>query len=158
MDDIETLSKAIKPKERAFCEAYVVDFNATEAVLRAGYNQTRAAAAVTGTRLLRKEPVRAYVDALLREKAESAGASRESVIARLVDISQRCMSAEPVLEWDSDAKTWKESGEYRFDSNGAIKALATLAKVLGYNMPDQGDSQDTGGLEITVSGFSGYDE
>lgn len=143
MDDIEALEKALKPKERAFAREYVKDFNATAAVLRAGYNQTRDAAAVTGSRMLRKEPVRAYVDALLREKAESAGASRESIIARLVDITQRCMSAEPVKEWDAAAKEWVDSGEYRFDSRGATKAIETLAKILGYDTPEGNSGSDT---------------
>lgn len=139
MEDIEALEKALKPKERAFAREYIRDFNATAAVLRAGYNQTREAAAVTGSRTLRKEPVRAYIDALLREKAEGAGASRESIIARLVDITQRCMSAEPVKEWDADAKEWVDSGEYKFDSRGATKALETLSKILGYDSPESAE-------------------
>lgn len=138
-DDFKALQKALKPKERAFAEEYVKDFNATDAVLRAGYEQKRASAAVTGTRLLRKEPVRAYVDALLREKAEGAGASRESIVSRLVDITQRCMSAEPVKEWDPATKAWVDSGEYRFDSRGATKALETLSKLLGYDSPESAE-------------------
>lgn len=154
MDDIEALEKALKPKERAFCREYVADFNATAAVLRAGWNQTRPAAANTGSKLLRKEAVRAYVDALLREKAGSAGVSKDSVVTRLNDIAQRCMSAEPVMEWDPDAKTWKESGEYRFDSRGATKALETMSHILGYDVPGTPDAGDefSIGFEDETSG------
>ena len=134
---LDELEQALSPKMRAFAHEYVKDFNATEAALRAGYGKTREAAAVTGSRLRRKPEVRALIDALLQDAASSAGATPQGVISRLLQITGRCMAAEPVQEWDPTAKAWVNSGEYRFDSRGATKALELLGKYLGMDDPEK---------------------
>lgn len=54
-------------KMQRFVDEYLEDLNATQAVLRAGYKMTEKAAAVQGTRLLRK----ANVQEALREAREA---------------------------------------------------------------------------------------
>ncbi len=54
-----------------------------------------------------------------------AGLDRSWVISRLMTITDRCMQAEPVTD-----RNGEPTGEYRFDSNGANKALELLGKTL----------------------------
>ena len=41
------------------------------------------------------------------------------------------MAVSPVMEWDPDEKCKVETGEYVFDSKGALKALELIGKHLG---------------------------
>lgn len=150
---IDELAKQLTPQERRFAQEYLRDYNATEAAIRAGFQGTRPAAANKGSKLLRREPVREYIDALLDEQARSAGVSKSGIVARLLDITQRCMEAEPVMEWDSAAKEWKESGTYKFDARGAAKALEQLSRMLGYDQ----DAEAPAPVEVTIRGFAADD-
>ena len=153
---IDALERALSPKKRNFAHEYVKDFNATEAALRAGYGKTRDAAAVTGSRLRRKPEVRELIDMLLRDAAACAGATPDGIITRLQQIAGRCMSAEPVQEWDSTAKQWVNSGEYRFDSRGALKALELMGRYLGMENQEQ-ENALSGTINIEFGSGDGDD-
>ena len=131
------IKKFMDEKECRFAEEYLKDLNGTQAAIRAGYKagKDNASAAVQASRLMRDERVRAYRSALTRESVEDMDISRDSIVLKLIEIYQRCMSAVPVLEWDSEAKEWIESGEYKFDVKGAIKALEQLTSILGFEAP-----------------------
>jgi len=115
-------------KQQRFVEEYAVDSNATQAAIRAGYAQESAA--VEGSRLLRNAKVKAKLQLLRNEIADSLGIDAKWVLKRFVDISNRCMQAEPVMIFDGEQ--WVESGEYKFDSSGANKATESIGKHLGF--------------------------
>lgn len=127
----------LNERERKFAAEYLRDLNQTQAAIRAGYSAGRgnSSAAATASRLMHEPCIRAYRAALIRESAEDMDMSRESVALKLMEIYRRCMAAVPVLEWDAEAKEWKESGEWRFDARGAAKALEQLTKLLGFDAP-----------------------
>lgn len=58
------------------------------------------------------------------------GLSKAWVLQRWMQIAERCMTAEPVMVRGDDGEMI-ESGEYRFDSRGANRALELLAKSMG---------------------------
>lgn len=60
------------------------------------------------------------------------GLDREWVISRLMTVVERCMQAEPVKDKDGN-----ETGEYKFDSNGANRALQLLGSELGMFTPKE---------------------
>ena len=124
-------------RERRFAEEYNIDLNGTAAAIRAGYQPGRnnASAAVQASRLLRDARIRAYRVALIRERVEDQALTADNLVLKLLEIYRRCMAAEPVMEWDSEAHEWKESGVWRFDARGAARALEMLAKLLGLNEP-----------------------
>lgn len=138
----EELGQKLRPKERLFVLEYLKDWNGTQAAIRTGYKagKSNASAAVTASRLLRDERVKAYLDALIRESVDSKETSRESVILRTLELYRRCTKGEPVLVYDSEAKAWVESGEWKFDSKGAARALELLSKIMGYDAPVKIDS------------------
>jgi phage terminase small subunit len=144
LDRIKELEKMLTPKERLFIEELEVDGNKGEAALRAGFGKGEniRSAGTAASRILAKEEVR-ELRALRAERAyEELGLSRDTIIAEVVKVYRRCMLTEPVLKWDPTEKKWVESGEYRFDSKGALKALELMGEPIGvFKNDDSGKDQ-----------------
>ncbi len=108
----EELGKLCSKRQRDFVLELDLDGNGTKAAMRAGYgNGKEAAAAVAASRLLRNDKVSAYRRARALEKYAALGVDRETIAERLHGVFLRCMQAEPVMMWDSDAKTDKVRNE-----------------------------------------------
>lgn len=73
------------PKQERFANEYLVDMNATQAAIRAGYNKNNAYA--TGHRLLKKAEIQAYMARMQAEAAEKAGVTPEKVAQALADMA-----------------------------------------------------------------------
>lgn len=114
----------ITDKQDQFCREYVVDFNATQAAIRAGYSQKSANR--IASRLLSKAHIQSRLTTLKGKRANKANVTAEYVISSLNKVADRCMQAEPVLD-----KLGNPTGEYRFEHSGANKALELLGKHLG---------------------------
>lgn len=121
---------AMTVKMDRFCQEYVIDYNGTEAAVRAGYSDKRAAA--QASTLLKREDVMERIAELQKEQAQRLGLSADRVVMELWEIYKRCMQAEPVMEWNADAHTYVPSdAEYTFDANGAVKALKLIGEHIG---------------------------
>lgn len=131
------LAKDLTPRERLFVREYITDLNGTQAAIRAGYAEKSAAS--QASRLLRKEAVRAYRDALLQEKFDEIGITRPSLCAETWEVYRRCMQKKAVLEWDSERRAWIESGEWQFDAKGALRALDMLLRMLPKDEEEDGE-------------------
>ena len=59
------------------------------------------------------------------------GFTPESVMLITTEILNRCMQKVPVMEWDSNAKEWVKSGEWKFDAKGSIEALKLIREDMG---------------------------
>jgi len=90
---------ALTPKQEAFVREYLVDLNATQAAIRAGYSQRTANE--QGARLLANVSVRAAIEAAQAERAERVGISADAVLeqwwtiatadpADLIDLRRTC--------------------------------------------------------------------
>ena len=133
------LGRDLNPQYRKFVQEWMVDMNATRAAIAAGYSEKSAAQ--TASRLMRRTDIRSYRDALMAEAFEDLGVTRHSIASRVWEIYERCMQKKPVLEWDSTAREWIESGEWQFDTKGALKALAMMLEML----PEMEDEDEGGG-------------
>lgn len=71
------------PKQERFAREYLIDLNATQAAIRAGYSEHTAAS--QGERLLRNVEVRKFVDAAKADRARQAGIDAAWVLKRLAD-------------------------------------------------------------------------
>ena len=142
--DIDEARKACTPQERAFAEAYVQSYNATDAAIKAGFDGTREGAANKGSKLKRRETVRAYIDALTAEAAADAGISRNGLVARLARIVERCTSEETRIEHYGEGK---ECERPVYDAKSAIKAIEAIAHLLGY------DTQEADAVDSIAIGF-----
>lgn len=114
-------------KQMKFCEEYLVDLNATQAAIRAGYSENTAA--VIGYENLTKPYIAEYLAARQQQIREKTQITQEWVVNRLKEISDRCMQVEPVMKYIDGE--YVESGEYKFDSSGANKSTELLGRHIG---------------------------
>jgi phage terminase small subunit len=113
-------------KQQKFADAYLTHGNATKAYYEAGYKTSNDnMAGVEGNKLLRNPKVSQYIENKTKESSERAGITKDFVLGNLRNIVLRCMQSEPILD-----KKGKPTGEYKFDSLGANKALELLGKHL----------------------------
>ncbi len=121
--------KKLTQQQELFCQEYAVDFNGTQAAIRAGYSKKTAGQ--ISSRLLKDVNILARVRAIQKERFEKLAITQESVLLDLIEIRDRCMQNIPVKEWDYDEKKYVETGEYTFDSKGALNAVTKLGEHLG---------------------------
>jgi phage terminase small subunit len=116
-------------RQEQFCQQYIVDYNATQAAIRAGYKEKSAASQASD--LLRKPEILERVSQLQEEQTKRLALTADFVVMELVNVYRRCMTQVPVMVWDARKHSYVESGEYTFDSKGALNALEMLGKHLG---------------------------
>lgn len=131
---------ALNEKQKRFADEYLIDLNGAQAAIRAGYAE--GSAKVQAARLLTDDNLQAYITEKRASLIEKTELTQEWVLNRLKAISDRCMTAEPVMKFDYDEKklvqeteidpeTGEEVGVFTFDSNGANKATELIGKHLG---------------------------
>lgn len=160
--------KALTPKQERFCEEYLVDFNATQAAIRAGYSERTANE--QASRLLAKvsiqDRIRQGRDALAKKTeitlekvvAEYAriafGDVREyfddeNKLKSVKELSDNAAAGLASVEVDELLMDGMQIGETkkikRWDK---IKALDGLSRVLGFNAPDKVAQTDTEGNDV----------
>lgn len=116
----------INLKQRKFLDVFLKTQNATKAAIAAGYSEKSARQ--IGARLLTNAAIHQEIERLSEKAAEKSELSAEYVLGNLKNVADRCMQAVPVME-KVDGQ-WQETGEFKFDSNGANKALELLGKYL----------------------------
>lgn len=121
--------KKLTAKQERFCREYLIDLNATQAAIRAGYSKKTADR--IGHENLNKLEIASRVKELKDKRAEELDLDAYWVLKRLKDISDRAMQAEPVMEFDPVEKKMVETGEYQFDSAGANRATELIGRHIG---------------------------
>lgn len=107
-------------KQQRFCEEYIIDLNATQAAIRAGYSEKTAQQ--VGSENLSKPVIAELIHSLKAERSEKLTIDAEWVLKSAKEVFDRCMQYEPVM--DSNGAT----GEYKFEHSGANKALDLIGK------------------------------
>ena len=106
-------------KHKKFISAMIAKPDANAAARSAGLPVS------SGVQLLSVPAIAEKIEEGISEAAKLAGVSRGWVIAKLKQIVERCMEAEPVLDHDGN-----ETGEYTFNAAGATRALELIGKHL----------------------------
>lgn len=126
------MAENLTPKQQAFVDEYLIDLNATQAALRAGYSEDTAGA--IGRENLQKPTVKAAITAALAVRAQKTKLSAEYVITSLLEVAERCMERAPVMVRRGREMVQMVDEEGRhvwlFDSRGANRALELLGKNL----------------------------
>ncbi len=111
-------------KQIRFCEEYLIDLNATQAAIRAGYSP--ASAGTVAGENMKKPQIRARIDKALAEQSKRTGANADRVVRELAKVA----FANAVDMIDFDSATIKP-GAVRDDT----AAIASV-KVKTIPMPD----------------------
>ena len=119
----------LNDKQKQFCEEYIIDLNGTQAAIRAGYSAKTANE--QAAQLLAKLSIQEYICELKNKRSERVKYSQDELMRDILEVKNRCMQANPVLD-----KEGNETGIWKFDSNGANKALDMLAKHVGFYETD----------------------
>lgn len=72
-------------KQKRFCEEYLIDLNATQAAIRAGYSPDSAS--TIGGENMRKPQIRARIDKAMAEQSKRTGINADRVIRELARIA-----------------------------------------------------------------------
>lgn len=72
-------------KQKRFADEYLIDLNATQAAIRAGYSPRSAAE--QASRLLKNAKVRAYIDERMAELSRRTGVNQERILRELARIA-----------------------------------------------------------------------
>lgn len=72
-------------KQKRFCEEYLIDLNATQAAIRAGYSPETAKS--VGSENLTKPDLRARIDAEIAKRSRRTGVSADRVVRELAKIA-----------------------------------------------------------------------
>lgn len=101
---------ALTDKQEAFCREYLIDLNATQAAIRAGYSEKTANE--QGSQNLAKLSIQTRIQELMNDRSERLEINADYVLNRLVEIDQMDVldilrddgKLKPVSEWP---KTWR---------------------------------------------------
>lgn len=123
-------------KQEMFVEEYIIDLNATQAAIRAGYSKKSARQA--GTENLSKPSIRAAIDERLAEKKSKLIMKQDEILERLTQQGRReatdyqvVITEKPVNDEKGNVvaiEKLPEIVEVPTQNKDAIKALETLGK------------------------------
>lgn len=117
-------------KQTAFVREYLVDLNATQAAIRAGYSERTASR--IGPQLFGKTWVREAIEKAQAKRARRVEVTQDYVLSNLVEVVERTMQRAPVLDRKGEQVTDEEGrAVWTFDAKGANRALELLGKHLG---------------------------
>lgn len=122
---------ALTAKQERFVEEYLIDLNATQAAIRAGYSPKGAT--VRGAELLANRKVSEVVAARQAERSERTEIDADYVLRQAVKLHERCMQEiEPFTDRKGNHVHDDEGHPlYVFNSTGAAKALELVGKHVG---------------------------
>lgn len=127
--------RKLTEKEKLFVKEYLVDLNATQAAIRAGYSPKTAYS--IGWENLKKPEIQERIQEEIKKRSKKVEVSVEYVLAHLMELVARCMQKKPVMEFDYENRELvqkvDEEGNHvwEFDSRGANTALKSLGEYLG---------------------------
>ena len=116
----------LSPKQERFAREYLLDLNATQAAIRAGYSPKTAYS--MGQRLLKNVEVQAFIQSAKQERAEKLARTAQDVLNDIIAVTAQARD-------EGDLKT-------------ALKGLELQGKHLGM-FTDKLQTEHSGGISIT---------
>lgn len=139
------MDSKLTAKQQAFCEEYLVDLNARQAAIRAGYSEKTATE--MGYENLSKPHISDKIAELKAIRSHKTELNAQWVLERLQRVHDRCMQEEAVMT--SDGPT----GEFKFEHSGANRSLELIGKHLAMFTEKKELSGPNGGPIQTDSVF-----
>ncbi|WP_063657959.1 terminase small subunit [Candidatus Arsenophonus triatominarum] len=141
-------------KQEAFCREYLIDLNATQAAIRAGYSEKTARR--IGSENVTKLDIQKRIQDLMEERKNRIEVNADYVLKRLVDIDQ--MDVLDILNESGDLKPIKEWPKvWRTTLSGldiaAIRLEGAEALLKKIKWPDKIKNLELLGKHIAVQAF-----
>ena len=150
---------ALREKQRLFVEEYLIDLNATQAAIRAGYSKRTAGQ--IGDENLKKPQIAQAIKEAMDSRSKRVQINADYVLNRLVEIDQLDvldilrddMSFKPLSEWP---KGWRQylvgfDIAEMFEGSGEDRSMVGLMKKIKW--PDKVKNLELLGKHVAVSAF-----
>ena len=128
--------RELTAKQARFVEEYLIDLNATQACVRAGYSSKNADK--IGPELLGKTRVAEAIRSAQSVVSKRNALTVDSVLSDLCEIRDRCLQRKPVMIYNKIDKCMEQAedeqtgeGIWTFDASNATRAVEDLGKHLG---------------------------
>ena len=121
--------KKLTAKQVRFVDEYLVDLNATQAAIRAGYS--RNSARQMGAENLTKPVIAAAVAEAKRERSVATKIDAEWVLRQAVELHRRCMQEiRPVRNPKTGKQQYDDDGNalFAFNAAASIRSLELVGK------------------------------
>lgn len=114
-------------KQRKFVSEYLVDLNATQAAIRAGFSERTAGS--MAQKLVAKSHIQEAIKAAQAQREKRTLVTVDYVVSSLREVAERCLQKSPVTN-AKGKQVQDEQGRdvWKFDSAGANRALELLGK------------------------------
>ena len=122
-------TKTLNPKQQRFVDEYLVDLNATQAAMRAGYS--RNSARQVASENLSKPNISAAVAMAKKERSERTEIDADWVLQQAVEVHRRCMQEiRPVRNPKTGKQQCDDDGNalFTFNAAAASRALELIGK------------------------------
>ncbi|EPL1381719.1 terminase small subunit [Proteus mirabilis] len=147
---------ALNDKQEMFCREYLIDLNATQAAIRAGYSEKTANA--QASRLLANVSIQNRIKELKSNRNERVEVDADYVLKRLVEIDQMDVldilnesgDLKPVRDWPKAWRTTLSGLDVMSISTGEDGADALLKKI---KWPDKVKNLELLGKHVKVQAF-----
>lgn len=117
-------------KQKRFCDEYLIDLNATQAAIRAGYSEKTARAVASEN--LTKPYIKSYIDERMAEKEKMLIASQDEVLRYLTSVLRgESQSTEIVVEGIGDGCSEARTIQKEPSEKDRLKAAELLGKRYG---------------------------
>ncbi len=114
-------------KQKRFCDEYLIDLNATQAAIRAGYSEKTAYS--QGQRILKNVEVKSYIDKQLEQIHSSKIADAEEVLKYLTSVLRgESQSEVVVIESTGDFMSQARTMQKAPDEKERLKAAELIGK------------------------------
>ena len=144
---------ALTDKQEMFCREYLIDLNATQAAIRAGYSEKTARA--SGCENLTKPDLQNRIAELKAERNEQVNVDAAYVLRRLIEIDEMDVldillangELKPIKDWP---KVWRTTLSGMDVTEMAGDAAGLLKKI---KWPDKVKNLELLGKHVTVQAF-----
>jgi phage terminase small subunit len=121
------------PKQQRFVDEYLIDLNATQAAIRAGYSENTARA--IGAENLTKPDIADAIAAAQADRSERTEITQDYVLTSIVETMERCKQASPVTYKNGEqVMVETPDGEvapaWTFNAAGVLKGAELLGRHL----------------------------
>lgn len=119
--------KKLTAKQQRFCDEYLIDLNATQAAIRAGYSEKTAK--VIASENLSKPNIKEYIENRMKEKEKNLIADQDEVLQYLTSVLRGESESEEIViesigDFMSEARTMKKAPSEK----DRLKAAELLGK------------------------------
>lgn len=134
-------------KQEAFVQEYLIDLNATQAAIRAGYSEKSAME--QGYQLLHKTSVASAIASAKAKRAKKTGIDAEYVLKKSAEFLAMCAGDIPIKKVTrAEDGTLTSEDVHEFNPSGYGKALELLGKHVDVSAFSE-KVEVTGKLELT---------